>query len=71
LFDDTGKQIATHFAGPTWQATDGSKVVGVRPPAGSVIVDPPAIPWLLLSADPDEAAPGILVNTTFIQRGGD
>jgi hypothetical protein len=28
LSDDKGKQIATHYAGPTWQATDGSTVVG-------------------------------------------
>jgi hypothetical protein len=28
LYDDNGKLIATHFAGPTWQATDGSYVKG-------------------------------------------
>ncbi len=28
LFDDHGKLIITHFAGPTWQAKDGSRVVG-------------------------------------------
>ena len=38
------------------------------PPAARVTVDPTAIPWLKLSADPDETAPGLLVNTTFIQR---
>jgi hypothetical protein len=26
------------------------------------------IPWLRLTADPDEAAPGLLANTIFIQR---
>jgi Protein of unknown function (DUF3455) len=26
LTGDNGQVIATHFAGPTWQATDGSKV---------------------------------------------
>jgi hypothetical protein len=59
--------VATHFAGPTWQATDGSKVVGVLPPEGSVTVDPAAIPWLLLRADPGDA-PGRFADTTFIQR---
>jgi hypothetical protein len=26
-----GKLVATHFAGPTWQAKDGSSVGGERP----------------------------------------
>jgi hypothetical protein len=59
--------VATHFAGPTWQGTDGSTVVGVLPPEGSVTVDPTAIPWLLLRADPGDA-PGRFAGTTFIQR---
>ena len=28
LFDDNGKLIIKHFAGPSWQAKDGSKAVG-------------------------------------------
>ena len=28
LFNAAGRQIGTHFAGPTWQMEDGSKVVG-------------------------------------------
>ena len=28
LYDDHGKLIITHFGGPTWQAKDGSRVVG-------------------------------------------
>ena len=28
LYGDNGKLVATHFAGPTWQATDGSTVKG-------------------------------------------
>ncbi len=28
LYNDHGKLIITHFGGPTWQATDGSNVVG-------------------------------------------
>jgi hypothetical protein len=28
LFDESGKQVATHFAGPTWEWSDGSPVVG-------------------------------------------
>jgi Protein of unknown function (DUF3455) len=68
LYDDNGKQIATHYAGPTWQATDGSKVVGRR--VDGVTVDPSAIPWLLLAADSKSAGPdgARLAETTFIQR---
>src|SRR5258708_3529550 len=28
LFDETDKPLGTHFAGPTWQAMDGSQVKG-------------------------------------------
>jgi hypothetical protein len=70
LYDDSGKRIATHFGGPTWQATDGSKVVARR--VDGVTVDPSAIPWLLLAADPDSTSAGPdgarLAETTFIQR---
>ena len=65
LYADNGRLIATHFGGPTWQATDGSAVVGAR--VDGVSVDPTAIPWLLLSATPT-GKPGRLSPTTFIQR---
>ena len=61
---DRGKKVGTHFAGPTWQTKDGSKVVGAR--AGGVNVDPTAIDWLLLSAT--STTPGHLGKTTYIQR---
>jgi Protein of unknown function (DUF3455) len=67
LYGDSGKLITTHFAGPTWQAVDGSKAVGslVRPAP----VDPTAIPWLLLSASGTSGADGDrLAGTKFIQR---
>ena len=67
LYGDNGKPIATHFAGPTWQANDGSAAVGtlVRPAP----VDPTAIPWLLLSAKGTPGPDGDrLAATTFIQR---
>lgn len=42
--------MAKHFAGPTWEATDGSRVLG-----GVVhkldAPDPDAIPWLLIVAE--------------------
>ena len=70
LVDEQGKEIVTHFAGPTWQAKDGSKVVGqlverVDAP------NPDAIPWLLLrvtSATPGPDGGDRLTATTYIQR---
>ncbi|HEX3222502.1 MAG TPA: DUF3455 domain-containing protein [Nocardioides sp.] len=68
LYGGNGKRIATHFAGPTWEAADGSRVVGKR--EAGVTVDPTAIPWLKLSAASTTAgADGDrLVRTTYIQR---
>jgi hypothetical protein len=63
LFDDKGKFVADHFAGPTWQYK-GSKVVATR--VDGVTVDTTAIPWLLLKAT--STTPGQFGNTTFIQR---
>ena len=68
LVDDEGKQLMTHFGGPTWQAKDGSKVVGAR--VDGVPGSPGAIAWLLLSATSTPGPDGgdRLVGTTFIQR---
>ena len=69
LYDDHGKLIITHFAGPTWRAKDGSTVVG-RLDAPPITVDPTAIPWLRLAAASTAAGPDgdRLVNTSYIQR---
>jgi hypothetical protein len=67
LYDDNGKLIIHHFAGPSWQATDGSKAVGTV--VNKVIMDEKAIPWVLLSATTTPGPDGDrLVDTTFIQR---
>jgi hypothetical protein len=67
LYDDHGKLIITHFAGPTWQAKDGSRVLGRL--LDSITVDPTAIPWLLLSASTTPGPDGDrLVATTYVQR---
>ena len=68
LYDDNGKLLAIHFGGPTWQAKDGSRVVGRV--EDRVIVDPNAIPWLRLAAASRAAgADGDrLAATTYIQR---
>jgi hypothetical protein len=68
LYNDGGKLKVLHFAGPTWQHKDGSKVVGQA--IGNVAVTPGAIPWLLLRAASTEAGPfgDKLVKTSYIQR---
>ena len=69
LFDTSGNAIISHFGGPTWQANDGSTVVGAV--LGRVTVSPDAIPWLLLSAASTALGPDggdRLTDTTYIQR---
>jgi hypothetical protein len=63
-----GRLLGIHFAGPTWQATDGSSVKAAR--VDGVTVDPTAIPWLLLKATTTSAGPygDRLAPTTYIQR---
>ena len=49
LFDRHGKRIGKHYAGPHWEAADGSRIfasVKARVESPS----PEAIPWLLLTA---------------------
>jgi uncharacterized protein DUF3455 len=67
LVGDSGKPIAEHFGGPSWQAKDGSLVVGRRD--AGVTVDPTAIPWLRLTASsPDGGDEGRLTGTSYILR---
>jgi hypothetical protein len=66
LSDKAGKPIIHHYAGPSWEALDGSKVVGevVSKDNGP---DPMAIPWLLLHAKSTSGS-GPLSHTQSIQR---
>ena|SRR5882724_266469 len=66
LFDHGGKPVGKHYAGPTWEANDGSKVVG-EVVARDNGPDPAAIPWLLLRAI-SAAGKGIFGQTQSIQR---
>ena len=66
LFDLSGRQIGKHYAGPTWESNDASKVAGeVKArddgPAAT------AIPWLLLSAK-STSGNGVFARTQSIQR---
>jgi len=66
LLDRTGKTIGRHYAGPTWEANDGSKVVGAVV-ARDNGPDPAAIPWLLLRAT-STAGHGMFTQTQSVQR---
>ena len=66
LFDGDGRQVGTHFAGPTWKLADGSVVVG-EVAAGVEAPEASAIPWLLLRAKSHDGA-GTLANAAFIRR---
>jgi uncharacterized protein DUF3455 len=66
LFNEAGEAAGRHFAGPTWEAKDGSRVTGklvasVRPKK------PDAIPWLLLEAA-STGGKGIMTKVESIQR---
>jgi hypothetical protein len=43
LFDTSGNEVGKHFAGPTWESTDGSQVKG-NLVASEPSPDPDAIP---------------------------
>jgi hypothetical protein len=66
LFDVTGKKIGKHYAGPTWEGEDGSKVVG-EVKAKDPGPDAGAIPWLLMSAKSAEGG-GMFGQIATIQR---
>ena len=65
LTDDAGKAVAKHFAGPTWQSTDGSLVKGKVVSQSSP--DPGSIAWLLLVAV-DHSGVGVMSDVRTIQR---
>ena len=66
LFDMAGNKIGKHYAGPTWESNDGSKVVG-EVKAKDNGPDPDAIPWLLLSAK-STSGTGVFSQVKSIQR---
>ena len=66
LFNSNGTPAGKHFAGPTWELIDGSritgKVVNTLPSP-----DANAIPWLLLTVQ-THAGQGLLDTAKSIQR---
>jgi hypothetical protein len=66
LHDSKGKLIGKHFAGPSWQATDGSIVVGELLNA-SPSPTPGAVAWLVLRAKSHNGS-GIMADVAYIVR---
>ena len=71
LSDAEGGKVGVHYAGPSWEAADGSRVV--RDPAEAVkelpAPDPKAdIPWLLVKVKATDDRPGAFTGVVYIQR---
>jgi hypothetical protein len=66
LFDMQGAVAGTHYAGPHWEAADGSKIVGAVK-ARADAAEAGAIPWLLLSAR-SVGGTGRYAQVTSVQR---
>ena len=65
LFQD-GKTVGRHYAGPSWEVSDGSAIVGqvAGTSPGSVAMD---IPWLKLTVT-SKRGNGVLSAATTVQR---
>lgn len=66
LMDSKGKPFGRHFAGPTWESSDGSSVTGTlvaKVDSG----DAEAIPWLLVNVASHKGN-GVLSRAKTIQR---
>ena len=65
---DEGDLVAIHFAGPTWQALDGSTVVGdISTVQIAPASDPDGVPWLRLNAK-SNGGTGVLSRMAYIQQ---
>jgi hypothetical protein len=66
LFDKSGKPFGKHFAGPSWEANDGSRITG-KAVANAPSPDAESIPWLLVTVV-SHSGEGVLAHATSIQR---
>jgi hypothetical protein len=66
LFDSDGNLFGKHFEGPSWLASDTSRVNG-KAVANAPSPDPDSIPWLLVHVVSHEGN-GVLSRATSIQR---
>lgn len=66
LFDKDGKPFGKHFAGPSWEASDGSSIIG-KAAANVASPDADSVSWLLLTVV-SRSGQGVLSRVTSIQR---
>jgi hypothetical protein len=66
LRNDDGENIGKHYAGPSWEGNDGSKVIGEAIESAKS-PDASAIPWLLLRVKAHEGS-GAFSTVTYVQR---
>jgi len=66
LTDKDGKPFGKHYAGPTWEANDGSRITG-KAAANAASPDSDSIPWLLVKVV-SHSGEGVLARVTSIQR---
>ena len=66
LFDDNGKPFGKHFAGPSWEASDGSRITG-KAVANAPSPDPDSIAWLRVNVVGHDGN-GLLSAVTTVQR---
>jgi hypothetical protein len=65
LFDAQGKVVGKHYAGPTWESEDGSKIAAVV--TAKEQAPNASIPWLLLQVKSAEGN-GKFTNIKWVQR---
>jgi len=66
LRDVAGRSVGRHYAGPTWELNDGSKIVGTEQ-ARVAATGRTDLPWLRLSAK-SIGGSGALANVTAVQQ---
>jgi len=67
LVDRAGQPLGKHYAGPTWEARDGSRVVGEVKSRAPSPTPATAIPWLLLAAKSNSGS-GVLGTVRTVLR---
>lgn len=66
----TGGAAWKHYAGPTWEAADGSKIKKAAGDVAKADAPNPAqdIPWLLIKVEPAGEKTGALSGVQYVQR---
>ncbi|CAN5473534.1 DUF3455 domain-containing protein [soil metagenome] len=67
LYDANKKTVGKYYAGPTWEANDGSKVTG-KQVATAPSPNPASIPLQLVKVDPVSSGMAAMNGVSYIQR---